>query len=97
MILNETHRIECDEYNVILQRFRESTEKTKTVNGVKVGTGEYTKSAWENLGYYPNHRAALRGYANLELRNTPQNFFDLSAKIEELMMLIENIKEVIYE
>lgn len=93
MFLNAGYNISIQDRNVVLERFSRSVEKTKKDDeGASIPTGEFTKDSWVVVGFYPTHKAALRGFIDLELRGVPQNFFELSRKIDELYSLIEDLE-----
>ena len=98
MKINDNYEITVDERNFVLKKYIEAKEKTMKVSDAKdaprVGTGEYTKGSWELIGYYPSLTAALRGYINVETRSVPMEVNEILRKIDEVMVVIENIKEV---
>ncbi|GMB00091.1 hypothetical protein [Pelosinus sp. IPA-1] len=71
--INENWRIETDPHNVILQR------RKVNARGKNVGT-----ERWENAGYYPTHRDALKAMVEYEIR-VPKYYQEMVTKIDTLI------------
>ena len=90
MFINDKYRVSVDARNIVLEKYIAPKEQFKKVDGVKVSKG-MSKASYELVGYYPSHRAMLRGFAELELRSIPQSYLGLCAKIDELYELISGL------
>ena len=90
MKLGDNYEIIIDERNVVLRKYIEPVEKTKTVDGIKVSDG-MSKGHWDVCGYYPSHQALLRAFVAMELRGTPQEINVLLGRVNELYELIDGL------
>lgn len=92
MIINSNFEVVVYERNFVLKKYIAPVEKFKTIDGNKVSQG-MSKGGWEIQGYFPSLAACLRGYVNVELRSVPMEVSEILRKLDEIMVVIENIKE----
>lgn len=78
MNISPDWRIRTDPNNVILQRRKVNTR------GKHVG-----QERWESVAHFPSHKAALKAMTDYEIREIPQEYEILVAKIDELHARIE--------